>query len=169
MGRPQVCPFCGSRYWDTPRGEAAPTPEPEKPKETKRFLPPGQTEVQGYWAANLLAGNPDEFFDFYSSKGWKVGTAAMKSWQAAARNWSRRELKRQIFASPTEIRQQAAAAAGTLVQGEDPIPETAPPPTPEVEFPRGNWSESDVQDYLKTHPGANAEAIWASFNRVKEN
>lgn len=29
------------------------------------------------------------FFDFYESKGWLVGKAKMKSWQAAARNWVR--------------------------------------------------------------------------------
>lgn len=30
------------------------------------------------------------FFDYYSSKGWKVGRSPMKDWKAAARNWVRR-------------------------------------------------------------------------------
>ena len=29
----------------------------------------------------------NRFHDFYTSKGWKVGSEPMKDWQAAARNW----------------------------------------------------------------------------------
>lgn len=32
----------------------------------------------------------EPFYDFYQSKGWKVGKAPMKDWKAAARNWCRR-------------------------------------------------------------------------------
>ena len=34
-----------------------------------------------------------QFVDFYAAKGWKVGSAPMKDWQAAARNWARRDAK----------------------------------------------------------------------------
>jgi len=29
-------------------------------------------------------------FDYYESKGWKVGKSPMKCWKSAARNWLRR-------------------------------------------------------------------------------
>jgi hypothetical protein len=32
----------------------------------------------------------ESFYDFYTSKGWKIGKDAMKDWRAAARNWERR-------------------------------------------------------------------------------
>ena len=32
-------------------------------------------------------------FDYYESKGWKVGKAPMKCWKSAARNWKRRSEK----------------------------------------------------------------------------
>jgi hypothetical protein len=31
----------------------------------------------------------NKYYDYYTSKGWKVGRAPMKDWQAAARNWLR--------------------------------------------------------------------------------
>ena len=38
------------------------------------------------------AVNPQEFIDFYESKGWMVGKTPMKDWKAACRNaekWER--------------------------------------------------------------------------------
>ncbi len=32
----------------------------------------------------------EKFFDFYESKGWRVGTQPMKLWTAAMANWKRR-------------------------------------------------------------------------------
>ena len=33
------------------------------------------------------------FYDFYESKGWKVGSTKMKDWKATARNWIRNQNK----------------------------------------------------------------------------
>lgn len=41
---------------------------------------------QGYALEENLA---DRFWDFYESKGWKVGRSPMKSWECTARNWCR--------------------------------------------------------------------------------
>lgn len=55
---------------------------------------PSLDDVRAYWAAARLAGNPEQFFDHFQANGWKVGgKTPMKDWQAAARNWSRRELE----------------------------------------------------------------------------
>ena len=45
------------------------------------------------------AVNPQEFIDFYESKGWMVGKTPMKDWKAACRNaekwdrWARQKPK----------------------------------------------------------------------------
>lgn len=35
----------------------------------------------------------NHFYDFYESKGWKVGSTKMKDWKATARNWIRNQNK----------------------------------------------------------------------------
>lgn len=62
-------------------------------KENKRFTPPTIEEVRKFIQANDLMMVAEEFHDYYESKGWKVGNAPMKSWEAACRNWARREKK----------------------------------------------------------------------------
>lgn len=65
----------------------------EKNKREKRFTPPTIEEVRAFIQANDLMMVAEEFHDYYESKGWKVGNAPMKSWEAACRNWARREKK----------------------------------------------------------------------------
>ena len=58
----------------------------------KRFTPPTLAEVQSYVAERHSPVDPQEFIDFYESKGWMVGKAPMKNWKAACRNaekWER--------------------------------------------------------------------------------
>ena len=58
----------------------------------KRFTPPTLAEVQSYVAERHSAVDPQEFIDFYESKGWMVGKTPMKDWKAACRNaekWDR--------------------------------------------------------------------------------
>ena len=65
----------------------------------KRFTPPTLAEVQSYVAERHSAVNPQEFIDFYESKGWMVGKTPMKDWKAACRNaekwdrWARQKPK----------------------------------------------------------------------------
>lgn len=78
-------------WCSTPRGAERPQ---EEHATGKKFQVPTMDEVRDYWAGERLNGAPDEFFDHFSANGWKVGgTAPMKDWKAAARNWSRRETK----------------------------------------------------------------------------
>lgn len=58
----------------------------------KRFTPPTLAEVQSYVAERHSPVDPQEFIDFYESKGWMVGKTPMKNWKAACRNaekWER--------------------------------------------------------------------------------
>lgn len=61
---------------------------PPAPK--KRFVPPTQAEIEAYVREAKLAMDPQEFLDYYTANGWKVGSHAMKDWHAAARNWARK-------------------------------------------------------------------------------
>lgn len=60
-------------------------------KEKKRFIPPSPTEVKEYIAQMGYNVDAEAFIDFYTSKGWKVGSNPMKDWKAAVRNWQRRD------------------------------------------------------------------------------
>lgn len=65
-----------------------------------RFTPPTLAEVQSYVAERHSPVDPQEFIDFYASKGWMVGKTPMKDWKAACRNaekwdrWGRKTVQR---------------------------------------------------------------------------
>lgn len=62
---------------------------PPAPK--TRFVPPSQAEIGAYVREAKLTMDPQEFLDYYTANGWKVGSHTMKDWRAAARNWARKE------------------------------------------------------------------------------
>ena len=55
------------------------------------FHKPTLEEVSAYCASRGNKVNPEQFYDFYESNGWKVGKNAMKDWRAAVRTWEKRE------------------------------------------------------------------------------
>jgi hypothetical protein len=57
----------------------------------KRFQKPKPQQVSEYAESIGFALDGEAFCDFYESKGWKIGTAPMKCWQAAVRTWKRRQ------------------------------------------------------------------------------
>lgn len=59
----------------------------EKKKKEKVFRKPSLSEIKNYISENKYEVNSEQFFNFYESKGWKVGNQAMKDWQAAVRTW----------------------------------------------------------------------------------
>ena len=54
------------------------------------FSPPSIYEVSEYCKERQNGIDPEQFCDFYQSKGWIVGKAKMKDWKAAVRNWEKR-------------------------------------------------------------------------------
>ncbi len=54
-----------------------------------RFVKPTIEDVKAYCEERNNGVNAQWFVDYYESKGWKVGTAPMKDWRAAVRNWER--------------------------------------------------------------------------------
>lgn len=62
-------------------------------KKTSRFVKPSPIEVAEYAQSigfKHLANFPEEFIDFYESKGWVVGKTPMKNWKAAVRTWKQK-------------------------------------------------------------------------------
>lgn len=55
----------------------------------KRFRKPTITEINDYCQERNNGIDAEMFFDFYESKGWKIGKYPMKDWKAAVRTWER--------------------------------------------------------------------------------
>lgn len=58
-------------------------------KNNKRFIKPSVNDIADYCNNNNYNIDAERFYDYYESKGWKVGKAPMKDWKAAVRMWSR--------------------------------------------------------------------------------
>lgn len=56
-----------------------------------RFCKPTVSEIKAYCESRNNGIDAQAFFDFYESKGWKVGNTPMKNWQAAINTWERRQ------------------------------------------------------------------------------
>ena len=57
----------------------------------KRFTAPSIDQVREYCRERGNHVDPDAFYAFYESNGWKVGKNPMKDWRAAVRTWEQRE------------------------------------------------------------------------------
>lgn len=65
-----------------------------KAKTRARFAPPSLADVREYCIQRGNSVDPETFIDFYSSKGWKVGSEPMKDWKACVRTWEKRQNNR---------------------------------------------------------------------------
>ena len=75
------------------------------------FVAPDVEQVRQYAVAKGLEGfDAEAFTDYYSSNGWHVGKSPMRDWQAAVRNWARRQ---DLMDACTLRRSDTARAAGT--------------------------------------------------------
>lgn len=55
------------------------------------FAPPTVEQVAEYCLSRQNNIEAQEFVDFYTSKGWMVGSNRMKDWKAAVRTWEQRK------------------------------------------------------------------------------
>ena len=58
------------------------------------FVPPSVEMVAEYCYERANNVDPNEFVDFYASKGWMIGKNKMKDWKAAVRTWERTSKKK---------------------------------------------------------------------------
>ena len=70
--------------------ETLQTPKEQSGGGRKRFTIPTPEEVQAYCDERKNEISGQQFCDFYSSKGWKIGKEPMKDWKAAVRTWEMR-------------------------------------------------------------------------------
>ena len=80
--------------------ETSETPKEQSGSGRKRFVIPTPEEVQAYCDERKNGISGQQFCDFYSSKGWKVGSQPMKDWKASVRTW---EGKRRETTVPTQV------------------------------------------------------------------
>jgi hypothetical protein len=59
----------------------------------KKFVKPTVEEIKNYCLERKNRIDAEHFFDYYESKGWKIGKCPMKSWQAAIRTWERNNIE----------------------------------------------------------------------------
>lgn len=64
---------------------------PKGEKLTKRFVKPTIEEIEVYCQERRNTVVAEQFFNFYESKGWRVGNQAMKDWKAAVRTWETKD------------------------------------------------------------------------------
>ena len=55
------------------------------------FVKPTVEEVKAYCTERGNRVDSQDFWDFYESKGWKVGNTPMKDWRACVRRWEKSE------------------------------------------------------------------------------
>ena len=63
-------------------------------KKTKKFIKPTIEEINAYCLERKNNIDAGHFFDYYESKGWKIGKNPMKDWKAAVRTWERQEFNK---------------------------------------------------------------------------
>jgi DNA-binding MarR family transcriptional regulator len=94
--------------------------QPEDQKEEKKprakFTAPTEQEVEDFAIENRL--NLNGFFDYYESNGWMVGKNKMKKWQAAARNWDKRQAEFNRKSNKSSSRRPGEFPSENYINGE---------------------------------------------------
>ena len=80
-----------------------PIEKPTKKQKEQIFEKPTIEEIKAYCMERKNNVDAQSFFDFYESKGWKVGAVKMKDWKASVRTWEQRQ-------KTENIRQKATVA-----------------------------------------------------------
>ena len=86
-GKPNVIPLVDKRETQVRLGKNS------IDKEKNKFKKPTLEEIKNYISEIGSNVDANEFIDFYSANGWKVGKNPMKDWKATLRGWDRRNNK----------------------------------------------------------------------------
>ena len=60
-------------------------------KGSSHFQKPSVDDIRSYCQERGNKVDPEQFYNFYESKGWLVGKSPMKDWRAAVLTWEKRE------------------------------------------------------------------------------
>lgn len=84
-------------------------------KRGKLFQKPSQDDIYNFALSSEIENPYDfavKFFNFYESKGWKVGKSPMKDWKAAVRTWQKKsgvQIKKPVEVSEVDRRSRYIA------------------------------------------------------------
>ena len=78
-------------------------PVPPAPKAHIYIQPPSLEEVESYCRERMNRVNPQYFYDYYQSNGWRVGKNPMKDWKAAVRSWESNGMDRERPVRESEL------------------------------------------------------------------
>ena len=87
----------------------------------KRFVKPELEEIREFCFEKNINIDVDRFFNYYESKGWKVGVSPMKDWKAAVRNWAKND---SLYSRPGSTRISSDTSAQVLQNYTAPETET---------------------------------------------
>ena len=79
------------------------------------FTPPALCDVRELFARRGFKSDPEEFYNFYESKGWLVGQSPMRNWEASAANWEIKVVRERI-----DSKKPTAQNAGRSPEAEKP-------------------------------------------------
>ena len=77
-----------------------------------RFAPPTIEEVQDYCNERANGISAEKFFNFYQSKGWKVGKNKMECWKSCVITWEVGDRAKQYAANATPAKTDSIRARG---------------------------------------------------------
>ena len=105
-------------------------------KEKKKFKVPTIEEVRQYCEERKNGIDAETFWNFYQSKGWKVGKEPMKDWKACVRTWENKR-KQENSTNTQQTANGIKLGVGEYIEqqtgrrtygtGKATIPLTAPP------------------------------------------
>lgn len=97
----RVSPLCMGGASDAPGGGACHAPKNIENENididslykrgSSHFQKPSLDEIRAYCISRGNNVDPEQFLNFYESKGWMVGKTPMRDWRAAIRTWEKRE------------------------------------------------------------------------------
>ena len=96
----RVSPLCMGGASDAPGGGACHAPKNIENenidnnslyKSSSHFQKPTFEDIRAYCISRANNVDPEQFFNFYESKGWTIGKSPMRDWRAAVRTWEKRE------------------------------------------------------------------------------
>ena len=96
----RVSPLCMGGASDAPGGSACHAPKNIENKNidnnslykgSSHFRKPTLEDIRAYCISRGNQVDPEQFYNFYESKGWMVGKTPMKDWRASVRTWEKRE------------------------------------------------------------------------------
>lgn len=93
-------------------------------KRYQRFKKPTPEEITEYAAQTYnWKMDGEKFWAYYESKGWKVGTSPMKSWQAAVLTWyknakARGEVRKAVVTETKTANTRTAAELISEIEAE---------------------------------------------------